>query len=46
LRKDVKRGLVQLEVSQAAEISKLVECVESKEYAVMQIGRMYQQSSN
>jgi hypothetical protein len=45
-RKYRRRGLVQLEESQAAEITKLVECVESKEYAVMQIGRMYQQSIN
>jgi hypothetical protein len=35
-----------LEESHAAEIKKPLECVESKEYAVMQIGRMYQHSIN
>jgi hypothetical protein len=35
-----------LEESHAAEITKLTECVESKEYAVMQIGRVYQHSIN
>jgi hypothetical protein len=45
-RKYRRRGLVQLEESHAAEITKLVECEESKEYLVMQIGRMYQHCSN